>query len=89
MSTTTGAVGTAETELTSQAVVSAVAAETGTDPLELEPLYEVFDPDALDALLGWGESGTTSEPVCVEFTYAGCGVCVTADGTVEVEALAE
>ncbi|WP_158600514.1 HalOD1 output domain-containing protein [Haloarcula sp. Atlit-7R] len=33
-----------------QAVISAVAAATGTDSTELEPLYNHVDPDALDAL---------------------------------------
>ena len=35
-------------EETSTAVVSAVAETTCTDPLELSPLYDVIDPDALD-----------------------------------------
>jgi hypothetical protein len=31
-------------------VVSAVAAREGVDPLELPPLHEVVDPDAMNAL---------------------------------------
>ena len=84
---TSGAVGTTETENTSQAVVAAVAAETGRDPLELEPLYEVFDPDALDALCESREGAASEASLCVEFTYAGCAVSVTADGAVDATAI--
>lgn len=34
----------------SERVVETVAEATATDPLELEPLYDVIDPDALDRL---------------------------------------
>lgn len=85
MPLTTGAVGTAETELTSQAVVRAVAAETGRDPLQLQPLYEVLDPDALDSLCSTGDSGTT--PARIEFRYAGCEVRVSGDDEVAVTRL--
>lgn len=81
MSLTTGAVGTAETELTSQAVVRAVAAETGRDPLELRPLYEVVDPDALNSLVSSAESAAAPT---VEFRYAGCTVSVTGSDGIEV-----
>lgn len=89
MSTSTGVVGMDDGELTSQSVVAAVAAETGTDPLTLEPLYEVLDPDALDALFDANESEAASAVTRVEFTYAGCEVCVTGTGSVDVTALAD
>jgi hypothetical protein len=73
----------------SQSVVGAVAAETGADPLTMDPLYEVFDPDALDALSGDGKSGSGSSSTRVEFTYAGCRVCVRGDGALQVEGIAD
>lgn len=65
-------------------VVSAVAEATGTDPLELEPLNEVVDPDALDALFSSSGLRSARPPRRVEFAYAGRTVVVTGGGTVEV-----
>ena len=87
MSTSTDAVRTTGVESTTQAVVSAVATERGVDPIDLEPLYTVLDPDALDALFQRDGSGATQGSARVEFTYAGCEVCVAADGSVETAVL--
>lgn len=57
-------------------VVEAVAAATGADPLEMAPLYDAVDPDALNAIL---ESDAGSR---VAFEYAGCDVVVSAEGVV-------
>lgn len=66
----------------SQAVVEAVAATTGVDPLALEPpLYDVVDPEALDTLL---ESGGTA----VSFEYDGHAVRVEETGRVYVDGTA-
>ena len=66
----------------SAAVVEAVAEEMGTDPKHLpETLYEVIDPDALDALFG----GQNSSDGVVIFSYCGYDVTVTADGDVTLE----
>lgn len=68
----------------SNAVVSAVAEATGTDPTEMDPLYNVVDPDALESL--FQSAGPASVPSSrrVEFEYWGCEVVVTADRTVRV-----
>lgn len=64
----------------SEKVIQEVAAKTGTDPLELPPLYETIDPDALDALVeSSGESGLQ-----VEFQYADRHVVVDGTGGVGV-----
>lgn len=68
----------------SDAVVSAVAAEKGVDPLTLDSLYAVIDPDALDALYREDGAGRSSSSVRVEFVYCGCDVVVDADGSVAV-----
>lgn len=60
----------------SQAIIEAVAEEEAVDPLKLDPLYDVIDPDALDDLF-------QSESICrVLFEYNGYEVEVTAGGNV-------
>lgn len=65
------------------AVVSAVGKAANEDPLELPPLHDAIDPEALNDLF-------TSRPdpavEKVEFRYAGCDVVVHGDGTVEAQA---
>lgn len=63
-------------------VVEAVSRQTDTDPLELPPLYEAIDPNALDNLFnkGGGDSSVDS----VHFDYAGHSVTVTGNGTIDV-----
>ncbi|WP_049927107.1 HalOD1 output domain-containing protein [Halopiger goleimassiliensis] len=53
------------------AVVDAVSAVSGTDPIDLPPLYETIDPDAVNALL---EASDPDSPVRIEFSYAGYDV---------------
>lgn len=69
---------------TSRSVIEAVADETGTDPLELEPLYRTVDPDSLDALFRDRPSGRGSGLLRVEFTFGGCRVVVSSDDTIAV-----
>jgi hypothetical protein len=62
------------------AVVTAVAEVAGKDPLELPPLRNAIDPDALNGLVGAKDDRLTS----VSFEYAGYDISVTGDGTVRV-----
>lgn len=63
----------------SSAVITAVAEREGVDPIELnQPLYDVIDPDALDALFQI-ESGVFS------FVYYGYRVTVDYSGTVSLD----
>lgn len=55
-----------------QCVVSAVAAETDRSPLEIPPIGEAVDPDALNALLSNG-----SDEIEVTFDYLGYELSVT------------
>lgn len=64
-------------ELPSEAVYSVVAAVSDRPPLELEPLANVVDPDALDRLFGRPSSGFSARRA--EFEYCGYRVVVTAD----------
>jgi len=68
----------------STTVVTAVAKAASAEPMELPPLYESIDPDALDKLLG-GDLGRSREyNGYVTFGYAGHSVTVHADGEIVV-----
>jgi len=62
----------------SHVVVTAVAAVTDREPTSCPPLFDVVDPDALDAIFADREAGR------VAFEYAGCEVTIH-DGTVAVD----
>lgn len=68
----------------SQRVVAAVADARDVDPLELPPLYDVIDPDALDQLFAQDARGSEKGPRRVIFVVAGCEVVVHSDGGVDV-----
>lgn len=72
------------TSLTAR-VVDTVAEETGTDPLEMRPLFEYVDPDALQTVLeGRGDSGRHSAVDHVTFLYETTEVTVFGDGRIDV-----
>lgn len=62
-------------------IIDALADATDTDPLELDPLYDVVDPEALDRFL---EADPTGEAT-VQFSYHGHSVAVRSDGAVAVD----
>lgn len=62
----------------SEQVIEAVAGATGTDALELPPLYDAIDPDALNTLVE-GSGGVT-----ISFVYAGQEVCIESDGAIRI-----
>lgn len=66
-------------------MLDAVARATGVDPAALPPLYDVVDPDALDALFAptVGDADGRSG-IHVRFTYVGLDVVVRGDGEVDV-----
>ncbi|WP_458206687.1 HalOD1 output domain-containing protein [Haladaptatus sp. NG-SE-30] len=75
-------------ERVSDAVVEAVAEAASRDPLDLQPLYDAIDPDALDAL--WSErrlQGDDDLPY-ISFEYTGYEVEVRQNQTVVVRELA-
>jgi|AntDeeMetagen192_2_1112575.scaffolds.fasta_scaffold23452_1 hypothetical protein len=51
-------------------IIVEIAETKDVDPIDLDPLYESIDPDAVNALLKKGFSGT------IEFSHAGCAVTV-------------
>lgn len=62
----------------SLAVIGAVADATGTDPMELPPLYSAIDTEALDALFA-------SSIGKVSFSYNGFEILVEGDGTIRLD----
>ena len=67
-----------DNEALSDRVVQAAATARSTDPLELPPLYDAIDPDALGTIVDGMADGE------VVFSYGGCEITVTADGAVSV-----
>lgn len=61
------------TESASMSVLSAVSAALGRPPLEMAPLTDAADPDALDALF----SDDDTSALRIVFDYCGCRVAVT------------
>lgn len=72
----------AENETLTESVVLAVADAVDADPLDLEPLHDSVDPDALDQLFTSTGDQADSVRGRVEFRYADCDVAVHADGHV-------
>jgi len=68
----------------SEAVVTAVAAQLESDPVELSPLYDVVNPDALDELVEHAQRKGADETQLGWFTYEGFDVGVRSDGQVRL-----
>lgn len=71
----------------SERIVTAVASLTDTDPLELTPLYEAVDPDALDSL--FAHAAVAEDGHELWFSYEGFDVGVRSDGEIRVVDSAE
>lgn len=71
-----------DTDEVCERIVNGVAALEETDPMELPPLFDAVDPEALTALFSTTPSGTRRSGT-VAFTYAGHGVRVEFDETDE------
>ena len=87
MDTMTGTLGdtvrtTSEDETVSETVIAAVADAKGVSPLDLDPLYDSIDPDALDQL--FDHAGGGSSITRLSFEMADCEVHVRANGEVTV-----
>ena len=64
-------------------VVQQVAAVTGQEVAQLQPLYDTIDPEALDAIMNSGAADTPS-PI-IQFTYSGYRITVDESGEVSVD----
>lgn len=70
-----------ESEPATHAVVKAASFVHNVDPVDLDPLGEVLDPDAFESLIGHG-AGCSPDGVEVTFTYESLEITVAADGNV-------
>ncbi len=68
-------------ESLAETVIRAVATVADTDPIEMVPLAETVDPDALDRTV---DSFPADEQWCLTFEYAGYAVTVQENGRVEL-----
>ncbi|MCU4743198.1 hypothetical protein OB955_05595 [Halobacteria archaeon AArc-m2/3/4] len=67
----------------SDRIVAEVASRDGVDPIELPPLFDAVDPDALDVLFAPKANGETRQGR-VWFPYAGYDVTIEYDGELAV-----
>ena len=66
-----------------EAVIDALTDVTGLDPLDLPPLYEAVDPDALDLIVR--EPNAAPERSCfIGFSVGRWGVIVTGSGDIQI-----
>ncbi|WP_458207572.1 HalOD1 output domain-containing protein [Haladaptatus sp. NG-SE-30] len=77
------------TEPLSTTVMTAVADAMGEDPAEIGPLYERFDPDALDGLFSPRPDGAPRTGGHVAFTFEGYHVFIQSDGHIAIHPPAE
>lgn len=66
-----------------EAIVEALAEAAGIDPIDLPPLYESVDPDALDQLFG-ARDDTIHAEALLSFRVETWNVFVRADGRIRV-----
>ncbi|SFR33915.1 hypothetical protein SAMN04487947_0080 [Halogeometricum rufum] len=64
-------------------IVETVSDLTNTPPLELDPLGNVVETDALETLFGPARE-TAEHDAYLTFRYEGCSVAVDSDGSVSV-----
>lgn len=72
---------TAAHQTITHAVVETVAEAENVDPLDLDPLYGVIDPDALEELFT-ATAGSPRSSGKITFEYHGHTVVVSNDGSV-------
>ncbi|WP_290819024.1 HalOD1 output domain-containing protein [Halovivax sp.] len=70
-----------------ETIVECLSHATGVSPLELAPLYESLDPDALSRLVAHADEKTDGESLSIEFRSNGFGVAVSGDGELRIVAL--
>ncbi|NGM68362.1 hypothetical protein G6M89_04955 [Natronolimnobius sp. AArcel1] len=73
----------ADDQSVTEAVIDAVATATGISPIELPPLYDSVDPDALNTLFDRQREGSALE---MGFFYSDYRIVVEGDGRVIVSA---
>lgn len=65
-------------------VVDTVATVLESDPVALEPIANVIDPEALDQVATSWAASEDSTPASISFEYCNCTVTLENDGTLLV-----
>ncbi|WP_433634043.1 HalOD1 output domain-containing protein [Halomicrococcus sp. NG-SE-24] len=65
------------------AIVTHIAAKKDIDPTTLDPLYDVINPEALEALFAPQFDGTPRTDGRIVFAYSGYRVTVTSEDDIE------
>ncbi|XVH31967.1 HalOD1 output domain-containing protein [Haloferacaceae archaeon DSL9] len=68
----------------SETILSAVAASTGQSIFNLDPLYDVLDPEAVDSLLTPRPNGEARPHISLRFEYQSHIITVHGAGNVEI-----
>ena len=68
------------------AVVEGLSTVLGVDAIDIDPLNETLNPDALERLFAT-QTGETAEELLVYFTHQGCEITVRRDGHFTVSRL--
>lgn len=76
-----------ENESVSTAVIRAVSAVEGRDPRSLQPLTDVIDPDALDALFDSLTNDVLQEGGRLTFSYSSCHITIENGESLTIEPL--
>lgn len=76
---------TDESRSIGERVVEVVADVTGTDPMDLEPIYNHVDATSLNRLFEKASPEAPRDQGHVAFPMAGCQIAVYADGTIVVD----
>ncbi|SIR91430.1 HalOD1 output domain-containing protein [Natronorubrum thiooxidans] len=71
-------------ERASNAVITAVATLLDASPVELDPLYEAIEPDALDSLVDHARRINDAGTHQLQFVYEGFDVGVQTDGRIRI-----
>lgn len=77
----------ADSKQLSTTVMTAIAEAMDADPTEIGPLYDQFDPDALDGLFSPRSDGVPRTGGRVGFTFEGYHVFIRSDGHISVHPL--
>lgn len=86
MSAGTSGASTETADSVAETVLMTVADKEGITPTQLEPsLYDVIDPDALNALFAPTETGNSRAAGYVVFAYCGYEITISSDGSVRVD----
>lgn len=78
-----------DNQAVSTAIMREVARRKGVSAVDLDSIYHVINPDALEALFSPQLDGQPRTDGHVTFPYCGCEVTVTSDRTIHIKPLTD